>query len=49
MSFRKSNRQPSIKTLLVELFIQTINTTLIYQQKHFQELCSCINAVVFRQ
>ena len=27
---------------LVELFIQTINSTLSYQQKHFQELCSCM-------
>ena len=27
---------------LVELFIQTINSMLSYQQKHFQELCSCM-------
>ena len=26
---------------LVELLIQTINSTLIYQQKHFQDLVSC--------
>ena len=27
----------SLNRPLVELFIQTINSTLIYQQKHFQE------------